>query len=99
MTPPSSAPGQVPRRGQPLWTSREQVNQVPVTRTNTTARRKPGHRLRPEPKLEIATETFSKELVLQLVDDCIVPALVDEFLRRRMNLPDLSGREHNVDQL
>jgi len=36
---------------------------------------------------------------MALVDDCIVPALVDEFLRTRMNLPDLAPSAHNETQL
>ena len=50
------------------------------------------------PKLEVATATFSRGVVLQIVDDCVVPALVEAFLRTRINLPAFLGREHNGDQ-
>jgi hypothetical protein len=68
------------------------------TRTNSEARQKPRPRSALDPKLEITGRTFSDEIVMHLVDDWIVPALVEEFLRCRMNLPELAGREHNVDQ-
>jgi hypothetical protein len=70
-----------------------------VTRINAAATQKPSQRLRPEPTLEIAIGTFSKEMVLQLIDDWIVPALVEKFLRSRMNLPEAIRREHNEGHL
>jgi hypothetical protein len=42
---------------------------------------------------------FPLSAVLHLIDDCIVPALVTEFLRSRVNLPDSTDSAHNVDQL
>jgi hypothetical protein len=55
--------------------------------------------LRPEPKLEISAGTFSEEALLHFAENCIVPALVEQFLRARFNLPGSIRREHNVDQL
>jgi hypothetical protein len=72
---------------------------VPVTRINSAATQKPSQRLRPEPKLEIVIGTFSKGMVLQLVDDWIVPALVEKFMRSRTNLPEAIRREHNEGHL
>jgi hypothetical protein len=43
---------------------------------------------RGEPKLEIVHGTLSDDALRQFVNDCIVPALVNEFLRWRMNLPE-----------
>lgn len=37
--------------------------------------------MRVEPKLEIPVGTFSRTAVLHLVNESIVPALVEEFLR------------------
>ncbi len=68
---------------------------MPVKRTNSETWQKPSPKLRSEPKLEIAAGTFSQEVLLQLVDDWIVPAMVEDFLRSRMNLPELISREHN----
>jgi hypothetical protein len=72
---------------------------MPVKRTNSEAGQKPSPRLRPEPTLNIAPGTFSKEVVLQLVDHWIAPALVEEFLRSRMSLPESIQRPHNENQL
>jgi hypothetical protein len=54
---------------------------------------------RPETVLVITGGIFSKEVLIELVDDCIVPALVDEFLRTRRNLPDHTNSVHNETQL
>ena len=71
---------------------------MPVKGTNSEAGQKPSPRLRQEPKLNITPGVFSNEVVLQLVDHWIAPALVEEFLRSRMNLPESIERDHNVDQ-
>jgi hypothetical protein len=71
---------------------------MPIEWNNRDARRPSSSRRRLDPRLQIAGGVFSKETVGQIVDDWIVPALVDEFLRRRMNLPDFSDPEHNVGQ-
>jgi hypothetical protein len=55
--------------------------------------------LRQEPKLNITPGVFSNEVVLQLVDHWIAPALVEELLRSRMNLPESISPEHNENQL
>jgi len=49
-------------------------------------------------ELDVDDGAFSNEVVLHLVDDCIVPALVDAFLRSRSNLPLDLEDAHNVDQ-
>ena len=76
-----------------------QESPASMKRNSSEAKRNASPRLRPEPKLEITAGTFSQEMVVQLVDDLIVPALVEEFLRSRMNLPASPGCEHNVDQV
>jgi hypothetical protein len=58
-----------------------------------------GRRLTSEPQLEIGPGIFSQDLVFQLVNDCIVPALVEEFLRSRTSLREAVRGEHNEDQL
>jgi hypothetical protein len=55
---------------------------------NSDARRMRGVVPRGEPKLEIVHGTLSDDALRQFVNDCIVPALVNEFLRWRMNLPE-----------
>jgi hypothetical protein len=55
--------------------------------------------LRAEAKLEITKGTFGNMPLRDFVNDCIVPGLVEIFLRRRLNLPDSLGRRHNVDHL
>jgi hypothetical protein len=68
------------------------------TRTNSEARQKPSPRLRLDSKLEVVGSVFPQQTVLRLVDELIVPALVEEFLRRKMNLPVPPNRDHNVGQ-
>lgn len=55
--------------------------------------------LRSDTRVEIVGEAFPERKLLQFVDDCIVPALVEQFLRSRVNLSGSIGSEHNVDQL
>jgi hypothetical protein len=71
---------------------------MPVKGTNSEAGQIPSPRLRLEPKLNIDAAIFSKEVVLQLVDHWIAPALVEEFLRSRMNLPESISGKHNENQ-
>ena len=52
-----------------------------------------------ETDLEIAFGTFSQTDMMKFVDDCIVPALVERFLRQNTNLPAFGASRHNVDQL
>lgn len=56
-------------------------------------------RPRPSPQLLIADDLFSQPIVRALVEDCIVPALVEEFLRTRLHLPDPAPAAHNETQL
>jgi hypothetical protein len=65
----------------------------------TNSEPKPSPRAGSEVKLVVGDAVFSKESLLQFVDDCIVPALVDVFLGSRLNLPGPAGSAHNVDQL
>lgn len=65
---------------------------------NSEVRGKSNAGVRAEPRLEIAAGTFLDEALLQLVEDCVVPTLVERFLRQRVNLPELVTCEHNVDQ-
>ena len=70
-----------------------------IPRTSSAALLSPTSRLRTETTLEIVDGTFSNKAAHQFIDDCIVPALVEGFLRSRLNLPDLVDTAHNVDQL
>lgn len=65
---------------------------------NLKAERRSSARLCTGPKLAVAEDAFCEQAVLQLIDQCIVPALVDLFLRDQLSLPDTPGRAHNVDQ-
>ena len=69
-----------------------------ATRTNSQAGQKRTPRVRKESKLEVAGSAFPQHAVLRLVDDWIVPALVEQFLRGRRNLPEAVRTEHNVGQ-
>jgi hypothetical protein len=69
--------------------SRDRINLVPM----------PCRKLRVEPELSMTGEPFPLGAVLQLIDNCIVPALVDYFLQTRTDLPGLCHSAHNVDQL
>ena len=55
------------------------------------------HRRR-EPELVISGGIFSQKVLFELVDDWIVPTLVEEFLRIKMNLPDPADAAHNETQ-
>jgi hypothetical protein len=55
--------------------------------------------MRPESKLDIVGAIFLQPAVLRLVNDWIVPALVEKFLRRERTLPECTGTEHNETQL
>jgi hypothetical protein len=68
------------------------------TRAHPERTQKPSAIARLEPKLEIPIGTFSRKVVLHLVNESIVPALVEEFLRSKVDLPVPAGRDHNVSQ-
>jgi hypothetical protein len=51
------------------------------------------------PKLELTKGTFANVPLRDFVNDCIVPGLVDIFLRSRLKLPDSLECRHNVDHL
>ncbi len=61
---------------------------------DSSTKRKRGSR-RPAPDLKLEPDMFSDACVSGLVEDWIVPALVDKFLRNGKVLPDPSGEEHN----
>ena len=67
-------------------------------RTNSRDWQEPDAGLRSETTLQIAAGTFREEAFLQIIEDCIVPALVESFLRSRTNLPEFATCEHNVHQ-
>jgi hypothetical protein len=48
---------------------------------------KPSSRPGSDAKLVVGDGVFPQEALLQFVDVCIVPALVDVFLGSRLNLP------------
>ena len=66
--------------------------------TNSSGKQTTSRKLFLETKLEITRSTFSNEAVLHLVDDSIVPALLEQFLRSRMDLLAAAERGHNVGQ-
>ena len=68
---------------------------MPRRPTNSNDGQKPKARLFSEPKLEINGGIFCKEAAKQFVDDCLVAALVERFLREKKSLPDSLRREHN----
>ena len=68
-----------------------------VIRANSEDRQRATARSRSETTLEITAGTFEEGLK-QFVEACIVPALVESFLRTRTNLPEFVTPEHNVDQ-
>jgi hypothetical protein len=70
-----------------------------VVRSNSSAKVKPNPKLRPRADLEVVAGTFSKGTLTAIVDECIVPVLLEIFLRTRMALPVSSTDEHNVDNL
>ncbi len=52
-----------------------------------------------EPDLIIPAETFDEETVRRLIDECLVPVLVEQFLRNKNLIPESSEREDNNAQL
>jgi hypothetical protein len=68
-------------------------------RSSSKPLNKSAARLRAEPQLQILEGTFCDDALRNFVSDCIVPALVDSFLRSRLSLQDSIGHAHNVDQL
>jgi hypothetical protein len=52
-----------------------------------------------ETGLSFNGEPFPSGAVLRLIDDCIVPALVDCFLQNRADLSGRAHTAHNVDRL
>jgi hypothetical protein len=51
-----------------------------------------------EPPLAIMAGTFSDKGLRQFANECIVPALVEVFLRSQQTLRDPVDSAHNVDQ-
>jgi hypothetical protein len=72
---------------------------MPIERTDLEGSRRSNPRSRVEPRLSITDGTFSSQGLFQFANECIVPALVEDFLRSRLNLRDLVDTAHNVDQL
>jgi len=62
-------------------------------------RNKPTARLGAEAALQITHEVFPGAVIRDFVEDYIVPALVESYLRNRVSLPEQVGCEHTVDQL
>ena len=53
----------------------------------------------PERDLIIPAETFDEETVRRLIDECLVPVLVEQFLRNKNLIPEPNEREDNNVQL
>jgi hypothetical protein len=53
--------------------------------------------LRQESAVIVNDDLISDGVLRSFVDDCVVPALVERFLRSR-RLPELVTSEHNVNQ-
>ena len=73
-----------------------QLAQAPRGRgiADSSTKRK-RRRRRPAPDLKVEPDMFSDACVSGLVEDWIVPALVEQFLRNKKMLPNPSGEEHN----
>ena len=67
---------------------------IVLGKVDSSTKRK-RRRRRPAPDLKVEPDMFSDACVSGLVEDWIVPALVEQFLRSKKVLPDLSGEEHN----
>ncbi len=52
----------------------------------------------PKPDLIIPAETFDEETVRRLIDECLVPVLVEQFLRNKNLIPESNEREDNNAQ-
>jgi hypothetical protein len=55
--------------------------------------------VRAEPKLDIEEWALGSNALRAVVDDCIVPLLLDRFLRERLALHDSIRNEHNEAHL
>jgi hypothetical protein len=53
---------------------------------------------RVDPDLTILPGTFSDETVRALIDTCIIPALLDEFLHTEKIFSESRKEKHNGDQ-
>ena len=53
---------------------------------------------RRQPQLLIPAALFGDPAVRQIVDECIVPALVEEFIRLKLTSSKSSEQSHNGDQ-
>lgn len=60
---------------------------------------KPNPNPRPRTDLNVVAGTFSKGTLTAIIDECVVPMLLERFLRKRIALPVSSTDEHNVDNL
>ncbi len=58
------------------------------------SRKRPGRRP-VNTHLMVSPATFGEDAIQGLIDDWIVPALVEQFLRSKKVLPDPSREEHN----
>ena len=67
---------------------------IVLGKVDSSTKRK-RRRRRPAPDLKVEPDMFSDACVSGLVEDWIVPALVEQFLRSKKVLPDPSGEEHN----
>jgi hypothetical protein len=52
----------------------------------------------PETALEIPTATLNDEAMRSMIDEWLVPAMVEDFLRIKLDVPTSVNRQHNGDQ-
>lgn len=69
-----------------------------VRRTSSEGRNKRNARFRADATLQITAGILPEKAIFEFVEDCIVPELVEGYLRSKMNLPEFAIRAHNVDQ-
>jgi hypothetical protein len=72
------------------WLAQDLILSTPDGRGVVLGEARPGgktkqRRRQSEPHLEIAENIFGEETVMALLDKWIIPAIVDEFIRDKMN--------------
>lgn len=76
--------------------------EIPVFNWSATATKRPhalanSPRSR-QPQLSIPAALFGDPVVRQILDECILPALVEEFIRLKLTSSKSSGQSHNGDR-
>lgn len=72
---------------------------MPIERNDPESRQNSSPKLRLDAKLDVTSAALPQDSVKRLVDDWIVPALVEKFVRSRMDLPVSPNLDHNEGRL